>query len=79
MNNRLRNLPTRKVRQVLRRLGFHQIARGKGSHEIWEHPLTRHVVTVVVEKESFVRKTLKSMIDQSGYSETEWVKALEEI
>lgn len=77
MHNRLRNLPTRKIRQILKELGFKFVGRGKGSHEIWEHPHTHHVVTVVAEKESFVRKTMKSMIEQSGRNEKDWLKALD--
>lgn len=65
----LRNLTAREVISALILDGF-SYDRGDGSHQIFYHP-DRRRVTVVFHGggRTFTRKTLKSMIDQTRWTE----------
>jgi predicted RNA binding protein YcfA (HicA-like mRNA interferase family) len=65
----LRNLTARELISALIRDGF-SLDRGSGSHQIYYHPDGRRV-TVLFHRssDSFRRKTLKSMLDQAGWTE----------
>jgi predicted RNA binding protein YcfA (HicA-like mRNA interferase family) len=65
----LRNLSARELIFALIRDGF-SYDRGDGSHQIYYHP-DRRRVTVIFHggNSTFTRKTLKSMIEQSRWTE----------
>jgi predicted RNA binding protein YcfA (HicA-like mRNA interferase family) len=79
VHNRLRAVDARKVIQILQSFGFSE-DRSKGSHHQWvkKSPSKVFRVTVISKAKFFKLETLKSMIRQSGHSEEEWVKALDE-
>jgi predicted RNA binding protein YcfA (HicA-like mRNA interferase family) len=66
---RLRNVTAREVISALNRDGF-TWDRGDGSHQIYYHSDGRRV-TVIFHSghDTFKRKTLKSMIDQTRWTE----------
>jgi len=65
----LRNLSAREIISALVRDGF-GYDRGDGSHQIYYHPDGRRVtVTFHGGNTTFTRKTLKSMIDQTRWTE----------
>jgi len=65
----LRNLSARELISALIRDGF-VFDRGDGSHQIYYHPDRRRVTLVFHSgNSSFKRKTLKSMIDQTCWTE----------
>jgi predicted RNA binding protein YcfA (HicA-like mRNA interferase family) len=65
----LRNLTARELISALIRDGF-SFDRGDGSHQIYYHPDHRRVtVSYHGGSSTFRRKTLKSMIDQAGWTE----------
>ena len=67
----LRNLSAREMISALVRGGF-AYDRGDGSHQIYYHPDGRRVTVVFHGSGStFRRKTLKSMIDQTRWTETD--------
>jgi len=76
LHNRLRAIDSRKVIKILRYFGFECVSQ-TGSHQKWKKDIRR--VEVVAAAKSFSRWTLKSMIEQSGYSEGDWLLALDEI
>ena len=65
----LRNITAREIISALVRDGF-AFDRGSGSHQVYYHPDGRRV-TVLFHRsgDTFRRKTLKSMIDQSRWTE----------
>jgi predicted RNA binding protein YcfA (HicA-like mRNA interferase family) len=65
----LRNLSAREIISALVRDGF-SFDRGDGSHQIYYHPDHRRVTVIFHGGSStFTRKTLKSMIEQAGWTE----------
>ena len=65
----LRNLSARELISALIRDGF-SFDRGDGSHQIYYHPDRRRVTVIFHGRNStFTRKTLKSMIDQTCWTE----------
>jgi len=65
----LRNLTAREIISAPVRDGF-SFDRGDGSHQIYYHPDRRRVTVVFHGSGStFTRKTLKSMIEQAGWTE----------
>jgi predicted RNA binding protein YcfA (HicA-like mRNA interferase family) len=70
----LRNLTAREVMSALVRDGF-AVERGDGSHQIYYHPDGRRV-TVMFHGggHTFTRKTLKSMIEQTHWTEEDLVR-----
>jgi len=65
----LRNFSAREIISALIRDGF-GYDRGDGSHQIYYHPDGRRVtVTFHGGSSTFTRKTLKSMIDQTCWTE----------
>jgi predicted RNA binding protein YcfA (HicA-like mRNA interferase family) len=65
----LRNLSARELISALIRDGF-SYDRGDGSHQIYYHPDCRRVTVIFHGGNStFTRKTLKSMIEQSRWTE----------
>lgn len=76
MHNRLKGIDGKTVVKILSYFGF-SCDRQRGSHEQWEKGKFR--VTIDSKAKSFALPTLKSMIEQSGYSEKDWVKLLDDI
>jgi len=80
VQKRLRGLDARRVLKILKHFGFH-LERQKGSHQQWvkidSGRLNR--VTVDPNLRDFDPGTLKSIIEQSGFSATEWIQALNKI
>lgn len=72
---RLRNLTAREIIAALRRDGFY-LWRQKGSHQQFHHPDGRKVtVSFHAPSETFVRKTLKSILeDQAKWSEDDLLR-----
>jgi len=67
--SRLRNVNAREIVSALNRDGF-MWDRGGGSHQVYYHPDGRRVTVMMHGKsETFRRKTLKSMIEQAGWTE----------
>ena len=65
----LRNLTARELISALIRDGF-VFDRGSGSHQIYYHPDGRRVTVLFHgSHDTFRRKTLKSMIDQTRWTE----------
>ena len=75
MDKRLLNLSSQEVARILVKFGF-IISRQKGSHIQYIGVINgiKRRVTLIVNQNSFTLKTMKSMIDQSGLTETEWLK-----
>lgn len=71
----LRNVTAREIISALNRDGF-VFDRGDGSHQIYYHPADGRRVTVIFHAGSstFRRKTLKSMIEQSCWTEDDLVR-----
>lgn len=77
MDERLRALGSREVERILRKYDF-SIKRREGSHQqfVGVVEAKKRRVTVLAGQRSFARKTLASMIRQSGLSEQQWLAAL---
>ncbi len=70
----LRSLSARELVSALARDGF-GFDRGDGSHQIYYHPDGRRVtVPFHGGSSTFARKTLKSMIEQAGWTEEDLVR-----
>jgi predicted RNA binding protein YcfA (HicA-like mRNA interferase family) len=71
---RLRSLSAREVCRILQKHGF-AIIRQKGSHIILRKELPNRGITVPAPNHTELAKgTLKSIIDQSGISKSEFLK-----
>jgi predicted RNA binding protein YcfA (HicA-like mRNA interferase family) len=71
-----RNLTAREIVSALLRDGF-AFDRGSGSHQIFYHPDGRRVtVTFHAPRQTFTRKTLKSMIETQARRTEEDLKLL---
>ena len=76
MSQRLPAVKPRQVLRALQRAGFF-IHHSTGSHHILKHPDKPALrVTVAVHNKDFKRKTLASIIEQSGYTPEEFIKLL---
>ncbi|MFO8056239.1 MAG: type II toxin-antitoxin system HicA family toxin [bacterium] len=77
MRTRLRNIGTAEVERVLRKAGF-TVDRQKGSHKQYLKEVEGKAfrVTVAVNRKSYNTSTIKSMISQSGMTESEWEELL---
>ena len=65
----LRNITAREFISALVRDGF-VWDRGSGSHQVYYHPDGRRVTVIFHSgSDTFARKTLKSMIEQTGWTE----------
>jgi predicted RNA binding protein YcfA (HicA-like mRNA interferase family) len=75
MGKRLPKLKPREVKTNLTALGF-RWKRTDGSHETWERPADgtrkREIVTVDIAEQQFDNYLMKSMIRQSGFTQTEF-------
>jgi predicted RNA binding protein YcfA (HicA-like mRNA interferase family) len=71
-------LPALTLIQIIRKLkkaGFIFDRQAKGSHEIWYHPLARRRVVLPNHPgRDAPQRTLRSIIDQSGLSDDEFLK-----
>ena len=77
MDKRLFNLSSNEVTKILKKMGF-TISRQKGSH-IQFAGIIKNVkrrVTLISKQSHFAPKTMKSMIEQSGLSEKDWLEYL---
>jgi len=77
MHPSLKGLSSREIEKVLLKNGF-ELERQSGSHKTFFGFVKgqKRRVTIVASQSDFDRKTLISMICQSGLSEQEWLKAL---
>lgn len=77
MNRRLRTISSKDVERILRRRGF-ILLRQRGSHKQYVGIVRgkKYRVTVITGQREFTPKTLRSMIQQSGLSEEEWLESL---
>jgi len=68
MIEELKNIPAREWIHVLESDGF-QLRKGKGSHHIYQHPDKRRVLIVYHSlHDTFGPKTLKSLLQDSGWT-----------
>jgi len=80
MHNRLKGLNGKDVLRILKFFGF-QIDRQTGSHQQWkkaDNPRSPRVTVDGIAK-SIDPGTLRSIIRQSGFTEDQWVEALDKI
>jgi len=77
MDKRLLSLNSREVEGLLKKLGF-EFHRQKGSHQQFVGNIggKRRLVTVQANQSHFARKTMKSMILQSGLAEQDWIEVI---
>ena len=77
MDKRLLNLSSQEVARILVKFGF-VISRQKGSHIQYIGVINgiKKRVTLIANQNSFTPKTMKSMIDQSGWTENDWLKMI---
>jgi len=75
LDKRLLNLSSQEVAKILERFGFH-VSRQKGSHIqfVGHFGNTKRRVTLIANQIHFAYKTMKSMIEQSGFNEDIWLK-----
>ncbi len=75
MDRNLLNLCSRDVIKILQLKGF-ALSRTRGSHHQYIGCVNEHKrrVTVIANQKRFTPKTIKSMIEQSGLSEDEWLE-----
>ena len=75
MDKRLLNLSSQEVARILERFGFN-VSRQKGSHIqfVGHFGNTKRRVTLIANQNHFAYKTMKSMIEQSGFNEDIWLK-----
>lgn len=70
----------KEVSKVLKNLGFQQSQHGSTSHQIWKMKQNEKVFSVTIAFHrmniEFKKKTLNSMIRQSGYTKEEFYKRL---
>lgn len=80
MNKRLLVLTSRDVEKILKKFGFYK-SRQKGSHIQFIGIVRgkKRRVTLIVNQSHFAPKTMKSMIEQSGLDEKNWLKHLKNI
>lgn len=78
MGQGFKPLSCKEVKQILASFGF-EPDRQKGSHQHWKAIVKgkMRLVTVDCPKQPFVRRLLKSMVRQSGYTIEEWYQQLE--
>ncbi len=77
MDKRLLALTSKEVEKILAKMGFRK-SRQKGSHIQFMGVAKRKKrrVTVITNQSHFAPKTMKSMIEQSGFSTRDWLKYL---
>jgi len=77
LDKRLLNLSSQEVARILEKFGF-TISRQRGSHIQYVGVIKgiKRKVTLVSNQRSFTPKTMKSMIEQSGFTEDDWVRML---
>lgn len=77
MNKRLASISSKDVDRILRKYGF-QSSRIKGSHIQYVGYVSgnKRRVTVISNRKVFPLGTLKSMINQSGLTEEDWIKII---
>ena len=77
MDKRLLNLSSQEVARILVRFGFN-ISRQKGSHIQYVGVVKgiKRRVTLLANQNYFTPKTMKSMIEQSGFIEDDWLKLI---
>jgi predicted RNA binding protein YcfA (HicA-like mRNA interferase family) len=63
------------VIRVLQRAGF-VLDHSTGSHRFFRHPARPGIVTVPFHRKDLKRGTLKSIIDQAGFSVEEFLQLL---
>jgi predicted RNA binding protein YcfA (HicA-like mRNA interferase family) len=63
------------VIRVLQRAGF-SLDHSTGSHRFFRHPARPGIVTVSFHRKDLKRGTLKSIIEQAGFSVEEFVQLL---
>ena len=72
---KLPSLNYRKVTKKLSKAGFVLRRQGKGSHEIWKHPITRRTTSVPNHGgKNIPTGTLKEIIKQAGLSVEEFLE-----
>ena len=78
MPRRLRNWGYKNVTDFLKENGFNYEKPLKGSHQAWikrgEGGVADRRVEISIPRDSYLPKTLKAMILQSGIDEKEWFK-----
>jgi predicted RNA binding protein YcfA (HicA-like mRNA interferase family) len=73
---RLPALKPKEVLRALQRAGFY-VHHTKGSHHILKHPARPHLrITLPMHGADLKRRTLQSIIDQSGLSAEEFIALL---
>jgi len=77
LDRRLLVLSSREVARILERIGL-TVSRQHGSHIQYVGIVAgvKRRVTLVADQQNLTPKTLKSMIEQSGLTEAEWLKML---
>lgn len=76
-DKRLLSLSSKDAEKILKENNF-ILSRQKGSHQQFVGYVKgkKRRVTVIVNQKHFARRTLKSMILQSGLSEQEWLESV---
>ncbi len=69
------NLNARQAMKAVEHLGF-ILDRQRGSHAFYRHPFTKHIVTIPVHSGDLKRKTITSIIKQTGCSREEFLAAV---
>lgn len=72
MPNGLSNWGERDVVDFLKEHGFQFYENRKGSHYAYINKTTSNVVEINIPKDSYVPRTLETMIRQSGLSKSVW-------
>ena len=74
--SRLPSLKPKRVMQALQRAGFYE-HHVHGSHHYFKHPTNSELLVVVpYHNKDLKRGTLRSVIEQAGYTVDEFVKLL---
>ena len=77
MDKRLLSLTSKEVETILRKMGFTK-SRQKGSHIQYVGYInkTKRRVTLIAKQTHFAPGTMRSMIEQSGLNEQDWLSYL---
>lgn len=75
MDKQLLNLTSREVEKVLTKMGFVK-SRQRGSHIQFVGTIkgAKRRVTLIINQTHFAPKTMRSMIEQSGLKEEDWLQ-----
>ena len=71
------NLSSKEVARILERLGL-IVSRQRGSHIQYVGIIkgVKRRVTLVANQKNFTTKTMKSMVEQSGFTADDWLEML---